>query len=184
MPGVLRHFVLGVHKVHFLVGVIDEHILRAFFHALDGAFARSLVRGLGTTLAIRDIAGPCSVRSHGQRRREEHGSRYHRKSYFHFFLPLENDRPMIGLDRHNVVISAVAVQMNPSYHKAEKGFWILSMKKKEGGFSGTLPPLTLYALLRLFGESFIEPGWYCWQPLLPVPLARSGSPKPSSSLPC
>ena len=50
-----RHFVLRVDNVHFLVGVVDEHVLGAvFLDALGGALGRAglVVSALHSALAV------------------------------------------------------------------------------------------------------------------------------------
>src|SRR5713226_8905751 len=55
MAGMRRHFVLSVHDVYFLVGVVHEHILRAMLlDALGRALSRTrlVVCALHSALAV------------------------------------------------------------------------------------------------------------------------------------
>src|SRR5207244_11243579 len=65
MAGMGRHLVLRVDNIHFLVGVVHEHVLGTIFlDALGRAFARLIIGGRGSVLAV-----PTTVRSSPIRRR-------------------------------------------------------------------------------------------------------------------
>src|SRR5216684_8550121 len=91
MAGMRRHFVLRIDHVHFLVGIVHEHVLGAMLlDALGRALARLVVCAFYSTLAVCDPAGPGVVRRHRERSREQHRCHCHRESYFHAF-PLQRN---------------------------------------------------------------------------------------------
>src|SRR5215472_11155475 len=72
MAGMLCNLVLRIDRVHFLVGVVHEHVLGAMFlDALGRALAGLFVRALYAALAIGDPAGHRAVRRQRKRAREE-----------------------------------------------------------------------------------------------------------------
>src|SRR5690349_10643895 len=74
MAGVRRYLVLRIDHVHFLVGVVHEHVLGAMFlDALDRALRRTglIIRAFRAALAIRDPAGHRAVCRQRKRAREE-----------------------------------------------------------------------------------------------------------------
>src|SRR5260370_25497080 len=89
MAGMRRHFVLSIHDIHFLVGVVHEHVLRAMlFDALGRALAGFVVCAFHSALAVSNPAGPRAIGRHRESTREERRCHCHCKSYFHDF-PLQ-----------------------------------------------------------------------------------------------
>src|SRR5260370_1555379 len=59
MAGMRRHFVLRIHDIYFLVGVVHEHVLGAvLLDALGRSLAGLIIRAFYSTLAVRNVAGP------------------------------------------------------------------------------------------------------------------------------
>src|SRR6266566_4005916 len=96
MAGMRRHFVLRIDHVHFLVGVVHEHVLGAMLlDALGRALASLVVCAFYSTLAVGDPAGPGIVPRHRERSREQRRCHCHRESYFHTFPLQRNPLPFL-----------------------------------------------------------------------------------------
>src|SRR5262249_6278498 len=73
MAGVVGNFRLVVDRVDLFVAIVDEDVFRAGFHALDGAFTRSVIGSLRAALAVSDIPGPATISSDGNQARRQKG---------------------------------------------------------------------------------------------------------------
>src|SRR6266849_1348797 len=97
MAGMRRHLVLRIDNVHFLVGVVHEHVLGAMLlDALGRALALAFFRALGSALAIRNPAGPGAIGRHRECSREQRCCHCYYKSYFHD-LPLQKSTAVFDL---------------------------------------------------------------------------------------
>src|SRR6266849_4699448 len=95
MAGMRRHLVLRIDNVHFLVGVVHEHVLGAMLlDALGRALALAFFRALGSALAIRNPAGPGAIGRHRECSREQRCCHCYCKSYFHD-LPLQKSTAVL-----------------------------------------------------------------------------------------
>src|SRR5258708_19766207 len=62
MAGMRRHFVLRIHDIYFLVGVVHEPVLGAVLLApLGRALAGLIIRAFSSTLAVPNLAGPSPI---------------------------------------------------------------------------------------------------------------------------
>src|SRR5580658_3531624 len=166
MPGMFRYFVLRIHKVNFLVRIINEHIFRAAFHALDRAFTRAIVCAFRPAVTVGYIACPGSVRGHGQCCCEECCCRDCCKSYLHRFLPSKNPLHLLpGWVASRLSQQACPVHPHRSRPAAAKHF-LVSRAKKRGKVLWNPPPALLShdRKLGLCYEALIDPSLSCWLP--------------------